>query len=437
MWKWIFGIVLVLTLLVGGAAWYAESSGLREKFMQQMNPKMRAKEVRFGTVETGKVVRTINAPGELEPVRVVEISAEVSARIVELNVKENDRVRQGQVLLRLDARDLQAIVDAARAQLESEEARLEGARAEVVNAEVELNRRQKLVAGGDIAAAELDAARLAYDRATSALRQVEHSIVSARANIRRAEKDLSNTTIASPIDGIITKLNAEIGETVVVGTLNNPGSVILEVADLDVMLVKARVDEANIAKVAVGQNATVFVNAFPDMRLTGKVTAIGLKREQDQNGARYFETEILIERPADLLLRSGLTASVDIDVEMFNGVLKAPTQAILDRAVDELPAEVTRDNPNIEPGKKFVRVVYVEKAGKAWPVPVLVGPSDQTHTVIKSGVDAGARIVTGPFKVLTKLEHEQTITEEKPREPGEKGKDATAVAADGAQRKPA
>ncbi len=412
MWKWLIAIVIVLVALIAGAAWFAKSSGLADKLEKQFNPKLKSVEVRFDSPTRGKLVRTINAPGELEPKTKVEISAQVSARILELPFRENQLVKEGELVVRLDARDLKALLDSANAQLLSEEARLEGARASLANSEAELSRRQKLVASGDIAKTDLETAQLQYDTALSTLRQVQHGIDIAKANITRAEKDLDNTIIKSPMNGVITKLNAEVGETVVVGTLNSPGSVILEIADLDTMRLIARVDEANIARVKDQQTATVYVNAFPDLKIPGVVETIGLKREQDTNGTRYFETKVLIERPRDLLLRSGLTANVDIDVDSYDDVMKIPSQAVLDRAVDDLPADIVKDNPNIEKGKKFTRIVFIEKDGKAHAVPITIGASDSTNTIVKSGLNATDRIVTGPFKALTDLTHGQLIVEQ-------------------------
>lgn len=405
-------LVAFALVLTGGGVYFLEKSGLARTLQEQLNPKLKPLEVKFGVVEKGDVVRTVNAPGEVEPERVVEISAQVSAKIIELPIEVGDVVKKGDLLVKLDSRDLAALLDAAKAQLRAEEARREGVVAELANAEAELSRRQRLIDNKDIAVTELEGARLAYDRAVSSLRQVEQNIESARANIRRAEKDLDNTVITAAIDGVITKRNAEIGETVVVGTLNNPGSVILELADLDTMQVKARVDEANIALLKRGQKATLFVNAYPDLKLTGEVDLIGLKRVTGTDGSRYFETEVKIQRPRELLLRSGLTANVDIEVESHRGVLKVPTQAVLDRSVDDLPTDVVKDNPNIDKDKKFTRVVYIDRDGKAWPVPVRTAASDQTHTIVTAGIEEGTKLVVGPFKALTKLEKDQKLAEE-------------------------
>ncbi|HEX2836732.1 MAG TPA: efflux RND transporter periplasmic adaptor subunit [Phycisphaerales bacterium] len=412
MWKWLLIALILVAGMFGAAFYFAHESGVLRKIEEQFNPKAKAMEVKFGTVDRGVLIRTISAPGQVEPKTLVEISAQVSARIIEMPFDENDLVKRGDVVVRLDDRDLKANVDAANASLRQEEARLAGARAGLANSEIELKRVQDLVASKDAPAADLDTARLEYSRAESTLRQVEHAIEIARANIQRAEKDLSNAVITAPFDGVITARNAEVGETVVVGTLNNPGSVIMEIADLSTMLVKARVDEANIAPIRDGQGALIYINAYPNQRFTGKVEHVGLKRMLDRENTPYFEAEVLIDRPGDMVLRSGLTANVDIQVETFAQVLKAPTQSVLDRAVDELPADVTKDNPIIEAGKKYTRVVYIDDGGKARPVPVRVGASDDTHTIITDGLSEGAKIVVGPFKALSKMQNGQSITAE-------------------------
>jgi HlyD family secretion protein len=411
VWKWLVIVAVVLLIGCVGSGYWLQSSGKFDEYMKMLRPELKPTEVRLGKAARGDLVRTVSAPGQIEPKTKVEISAQVSARIIALPYRDNAVVKKGDVVVRLDARDLAALLDAAKAQLKSEQARLEGARASFTNAELELNRRKELLTSRDVSQSEVDAAQAEYLRALSVLNQSEHAIEIARANIVRAEKDLDNTTITAPYDGIITKLNAEVGETVVVGTLNNPGSVIMEIADLNVMLLKARVDEANIAPVKEGQKARLFVNAYPDRTFTGTVELVGLKRQQDRDGTAYFETEILIDLPPGLLLRSGLTANADIEVETFRDVIKVPSQAVLDRAIEELPKRVTENNPSVDHAKKFARVVYVMKEGKAQPVPVTVGASDLTHTVILAGLEENAPVIVGPYKALVGLKHDQLVAE--------------------------
>jgi HlyD family secretion protein len=229
------------------------------------------------------------------------------------------------------------------------------------------------------------------------------------------------------MDGVVTALNAEIGETVIVGTTNNPGSVIMEIADLSEMLVKAQIDESNIAPVKVGQQATVFINAYPDREFEGEVRQIGLKRQVAADGTGYFEVEILVRLEEGERLLSGLTASVDVAVEEFFDVLRVPSQCVLDRRVEDLPKGIRDASEHIDAEKAFARVVYRMESGKAVAVPVRVGSSDLTHTVIEAGLNPEDRVVSGPYRVLVDIKHDQAVRDEDVPLPGSKeAKDAAA-----------
>lgn len=430
MWKWVVAILIVLLGSCVGGGWWLQSSGQAEKLMRQFRPDLKPTKVRLSAATRGDLMRTVSVPGQIEPRTKVEISAQVSARIIALPFRAGQQVRKGDVICRLDAEDLAAALESARAQLRGEEARLTGARASLENAQLELNRRRELYATRDVSKAELDAAEAEFLRAQASLQGSEAAIEAARANISRAEKDLSNTVITAPFDGVITRLDAEIGELVVVGTLNNPGSVFMEIADLSVMLLKARVDEANITRVNEGQRALVYVNALRDTTLEGTVEHVGLKRMDDREGNRYFEADILITLPEGLLLRQGLTANADIQVETFRDVLKVPSQAVFTRNVDELPLEITRDNPHIDKTKRSTRVVFVIQDGKAVARPVSVGASDLTDTVVMGGLDTGERVISGPYKILTTLRHGQIVEDEEATSPAGTAAGTAAAAAD-------
>jgi HlyD family secretion protein len=281
-----------------------------------------------------------------------------------------------------------------------------------------------------VSKAELDQAEATWLRAHSAVRSSEHSIEIARANIVRAEKNLEFTTIVSSIDGLVIKLNSEVGEQVL-GTFNNAGTVIMEIADLSTMLVKARVDETNIAQVKEGQRAMVHIAAYKDRTFPGVVELVGLKRELDRDGTGYFETRILVEQSPGDRLPSGATANAEIQVQTFAGVLKVPSQAVVDRRVDELPRQIVEGNPNVDKNKIFARVTYRVVDGKTVAVPVSIGSSDVTHTVIVSGLNEGDTVVTGPYKELVSIKGDLKVVDEavaqKERDE-KKNKDAKPVA---------
>ncbi len=413
MWKWILGFFVGSILICGGGGALFMNSWQGKAMLAQMQGKGgKPTEVRLSKVERGNLYRTVNAPGQIEPKTKVDISAQVSARIIALPFRAGAEVKKGDVVCRLDSVDLAASVDSARASLKGREADLDSSRAEYQESERQVIRARQLWETKDISKSELDQAETNFLRASANVRQTETSIEIAKANIVRAEKDLANTIITAPFDGTITMLDAEIGELVVVGTLNNPGSVFMQISDLNTMLMKARVDESNIQPVKVGQKATIFINAFGEKEFSGDVQFVDLARKVDTDRTPYFEVEILIDNSHGEMLRTGLNANCEIKVEAFENAMKVPSQAVVDRRVDELPKEVVSDNPNVDVNKTFAKVVYWIKDGKAWPTAVTTGASDLTHTIILRGLEEGQQVITGPFKVLVDLKHDKPVAEE-------------------------
>lgn len=412
MWKWLLGIFVVLVLGCAGGSFWLYSSGQLKKLQEQFRPDLQATTVRVDKASKGDLIRTVSAPGLSEPKSKVSISAQVSARITALPFDEGDQVKAGDVVVRLDDRDLVANLDSARAQLDSEKARLDGAKATYKNVEQELGRRRELYSTKDVSKAELDQSEADFQRAESSLRAAEFAIEIAKANISRAEKDLDNAVIKSPIDGVLVKRNAEVGELVVVGTFNNAGTVIMEIADLSKMLLQAKVDEANVAPVKSGQKAKVYFNAYRDKAFEAIVQRVMMQRQVDRDGTAYFETELLVEIPKGDQVFWGMTGNADIEVETIRDVVKVPSQAVLDRPLDELPKNIVDASQYIDKTKKFARVVYKVIDGKAVTVPVSIGPSDLTHTIILGGLAADETIITGPFKSLTGMKEGQAVRDE-------------------------
>ena len=427
MWKWVFSILgvgfLALAAVIG---LFMFSPGARELSKTRM-PKPEPIEVRVDEVKRGELIRAINAPGSIEPKTKVQISAQVAARITDLPFRENEPVKKDSVVVRLDSRDLAAALESAQASQKAEEARREGYRASLAMMDAEVVRARELFTSKDKSKAELDAAEEAFLRTKAQMQASTHNIEIAKANIARAQKDLENTVIIAPFDGTIVKLNAEVGELVLVGTLNNAASVIMEIAALGTMLMKARVDEANIAPVKAGQTCVVYINAYQGRQFAGKVERVGLKRLIDRDGTGYFEVEVLVSKPDEQVLASGLSANVDIQVQKLDNVIKVPSHAVVDRRIDSLPKE-TAENPLIDKAKAFATVVYViGDDGKAKAVPVRTGVSDLTHTVIENGIEPGIKVITGPFKALVDLADGKDVKLEAPKKaPGATPPAATA-----------
>ena len=236
---------------------------------------------------------------------------------------------------------------------------------------------------------------------------LQHTLEAAEAEIAKAKEDLSYTTIDAPIDGVITKLNAKVGEVAVTGILNSAGTVLMEVGDLSSMLMVARVDDNSVAALRPGQKSHVRVPAYHDRVFEGTVDTIALTNTEDKDGSKYFETKIRLLTHGERIY-SGLTADADIETQRHENAIKIPSQAVLGRPTDDLPEEI-RQKPQIDKSKSLATVVYRVINGKAVVTPVTVGPSDATRTQITSGLSAGDLVVTGPYKVLESLKHDQGV----------------------------
>ena len=404
--------------------------------------------VRLQVVERGSLVESVTAPGEVGPQTKVAISARVSARIVALPHEEGDAVTAGNpeadppvppsVLVRLDATDLEAALRAVKArraaqaaQAQVERARIAAQRSRIKQVTAsreqalrELERKQQLLASADVSQSVVDEWQSRVDELSAELESAGHNLAASEgslvvlghnlegvdAEIARAEDNLKDTTIVSPIDGVLTRLNAEVGELAVTGTMNNPGTVILEVADLSQMVVRAQIDEADVGRIEVGLPVRVHIHAYTDRIFDGTVNSVALTAER--GATKYFKTEVLLET-AGQRIYSGLNADVEVEVARHEEVLTVPSQAVLGRPLDDLPAEIRDDNPDIDDTKTIATVVYRCIDNKAVVTPVTIGPSDATRTIIRTGLSVDDVVIVGPYKVLEKIKHDEKIQDEK------------------------
>ncbi len=406
--------------------------------------------VRVEKPTRGDLTQFVSARAEVEPETKVAISARVSARIVELPYEEGDRVTKGDphadppvppsVLVQLDAADLEAALRSAEAhqgaqaaQIEVEKARIQSQRSQIegIRATLDLTRRdlerqKELLGSNDISQAEFDQTRSRVQELEAQLASAEHSrqasemnlavlrhnLEAADAEIARARDRLTYTTITSPIDGTVTRLVAEVGETVIPGTMNNPGTVIMNVADLSRMLLVAQVDETDVGKVEVGQRATAKIHTSPDEEFEGTVQSVALTHDIGWGGVKYYKTEILLKLDGRRVY-SGATGDAKIETAYHKGVLKVPSQAVMERPVDDLPLTAREDNPNLDTDKTYAPVVYKLVEGQAIVTPVKIGASDETHTIIESGLTEEDDVIVGPYKVLESIKHEQKVQDER------------------------
>ena len=379
-----------------------------------------SKKVRIEPAERRDLVERVSAPGEVEPNVKVDVSAEISARIIDLPFREGDSVRKGDVIIRLDAEDFEARLESAKARrdaerfrLRSEQSGLSGPLSALENAKATLARQESLYESGDVSRQAIDDARnqvkqleAQVSSAQLAISVIESSLAAAEADIDQAREALEKTVMRSPIDGVVTVLNAEVGELVVVGTMNNAGTVIMTIADLSRMRLDARIAESDVARVRESQPAEIRINAYPDEVFTGVVDRLALQRSLDRDGSGYFKTEIQIDLDGRRIL-SGLAANVDVEIATHQGVV-VPSQAVQDVRVDELPSRVAGDEL-VDRSRLTVPVVYVVTDGRAICRPVKLGPSSLTETVIADGLLVGDMVVVGPYKILNDLRDDDSV----------------------------
>lgn len=432
MRKFLIVVAVVLGLLVVGLV-VAGPSALA--FMPSFGAGGKALPVRIATTTKRELVETVSAPGELDPEIKVDVSAEVSARILELPFREGATVRQGEVIVKLDDRDLKASLDAQVAQrdgerfrLRSEQERLASPTSQLANARAALERQESLFKTGDVSRADLDNAiarvrdlEAQIASAKEGLSVIESSLAAAEANIERARELLKKTTITAPIDGQITELNAEQGELVVVGTMNNAGTKILTIADLGSVRLKSKVAESDVARVKAGQPATVRVNAYRNREFKGTVERVALARGTEQSfgssaggtgGGQggWFKCEVKLDLTEGETLLSGLAANVDIVVATTQGLL-IPSQSLLEKKLDDLPKDIA-ESPLVDKVRKKAIVVFRMVDGKAVLTPIKTGASNLTDTMVVEGLSEGDVVVTGPYRVLERLKQGDAIREE-------------------------
>jgi HlyD family secretion protein len=356
-------------------------------------------------VKKGDITSLVTANGQMTPKTDVKISAYVPAKIVRLPVKEGDLVKEGQLLVQLDQTEFKAAVNQAKAQLSSAQANFEQAKLVYDRQKGLFEKKLTSQEQYDAVSTELNLAQAQYDQSV--------------ANLEQAEYNLSKTTITSPMDGMVTALNAKEGEIVMIGTMNNPGTVIMTISDMSETQAEVEVDETDIASVKVDQEAKIEIDAFPDTAFKGKVTEIGHTARISGLGTQDQVTNFLVK--VTLLdtvpdIRPGMSATVDITTNHHPNVLNVPIQAVVMREekADTLKEKKKEEGAlaSTDSGKtknekkkkaKEVEGVFVIKEGRAKFVEVKTGIADQQNIEIVSGLNENDQVVTGTYQILRTL----------------------------------
>jgi len=399
------------------------------------------------TVRTRDLDALVSASGKIQPKRQVNVSATTMGRVTRLAVQEGQRVKAGQFLLEIDPRSLagqlergEASVAAAQSSLQESTTAVEQARANLQLAQQTLKRQQDLAKDGLTTREALERAQNDVTVREAELKTRQQEVQTREQQIKQEQAGLSTTryslsqvTISSPMDGIVTRRNIEEGENVVVGTMNNAGTVLLTVADMSAIQAEIEVDETDIPNVTIGQVAVVTIDAVADRMFKGHVTEIGNSPIQTaaqtintgQRQATNFKVVVTIDEPVPDV-RPGFTCTAEITTARRSHVVAVPIQSLTVREmlfdqkgtlIHEPPPPVKRNAfgtpipaapqapPEPAPGqvRKETEGVFVFRDGRVVFEPVKVGVAGERYFEVLSGLKAGDQVVTGPFDSVRQL----------------------------------
>jgi HlyD family secretion protein len=385
----------------------------------------------------------VSASGKIRARRTVNITSEVSGKVVQLAVDEGQRVKTGQFLLQVDPRNVRSRLQVSEATLEQQKIALQQSQTQLENAKVnlkqaqeELTRQKALEKSALTTKQALEQAENLVSIRQGEMHNAEQAVNNSTQAIRRqtadldsARHDLSRVTIESPIDGIITKRNVEEGETAMAGFTNNPSVVLLIVADMSVIEAELEVDETDIPNVQLGQRVQVSIDALPDKKFPAKVTEIGNSPigtgTASATGVTATNFKVVVTLDGQIPeVRPGFTCTADITTAIRKNATSVPIQAMTIREVvlDATGAVVKQpkkeekgkrpssagavEAAELKPGqtKKEVEGVFlVTKENKAQFVMVKSGVAGDKYFEVLSGLKTGDRVITGPFDSVRAL----------------------------------
>jgi HlyD family secretion protein len=385
-------VLLVGIVLIAAAGWLAMRRGGGDGTIAEVSPVSR----------TPLLQSFVTASGEIVATRYADIGSASMGRLVSLSVREGDKVRAGQLLARIDPVQAASSADAAAAgltaleseaegaatQIKASEADLAAAESRAAEAERQLKRARELRGSGLIAQSEHDAAQANFET-TTAQAAAERRVAQGRADLARARDQLSKTDITAPIDGVVTRLEVEEGEMVVIGVQNQPGTILMTISDLSSINAEVKVAEADVLRLALGNPATATLEALPGRKFDGKVVEIGasaLPQIGTQAAAREFKVKVRLDGDLDVL-RPGLTCDAEILVAERKNVLTVPLQAVVQR-----------------PGTGGTQQVgvFVVNDGVATFTPATTGIIGGLSVEI-DGLPEGAAVISGPFQTLREI----------------------------------
>lgn len=370
-------------------------------------------EVRFEQVGQRDLVAAVTASGKIQPKRSVDVSADITGRIVKLSVEEGAYVQQGQFLLQIDPTIYEANLQRARAAVSSSEAALVQARANRDQARRGYDRTKELQRQSPnlVTAEQVELAQTQYDVARAQASAAEFQVSQSRAAMQEATDQLSKTRIIAPMAGRVTRLAVEEGEVAVPGTFSRETGLLLTISDLSVIQVVVQVDETDVVRLALGDSVEISIDAFPDTNFVGRVSKISdsaIRTAAASAGATTdqavdYEVEITLEAPPGDI-RPDLSATARIVTDTRTDALAIPIIALTVRQHAEVSTEARpADTTAAGQQKKETEGVFVVTDGVATFRPVRVGIAGDEYFEVIEGVKEGETIVAGPYQSIRDL----------------------------------
>lgn len=356
------------------------------------------------------ITQTVSATGTIDSEFKVDITPEVTGEIVKLPVKEGDRVKKGDLLIQINAKQYEADKESSEANLQAAKSTAAMRKAELDKVQADYERTKELYNKNLSSDAEFQAAKSTYESSKASYQGAMANVSQSQAALRRSEDQLSKTTILSPMNGTVTKLNVELGERVL-GSFYSQGTNIMTVSDLNNMEAIADVDENDVVLVSIGDTARIKVDAFGDRIFKGLVKEIGNSAISSGTGTQEqvvnFEVKIKLT-DLDPKLRPGMSCNADIETETKDDVISVPIQSVTARTNLKGPgennAEGNEGNPNQTAKKteKVKEIVFIIKNNKAKAVEVETGISNDNYIEVKSGLSGGEEVVSGSYRAISR-----------------------------------
>jgi HlyD family secretion protein len=371
--------------------------------------------VQIEKVQKRDITQTVAATGKINPEFKVSITSEVTGEIVALPVKEGYRVKKGQLLIEINGSAYQAQKERAQANLQASQADLQMRKAALDKVTSDYDRIKELHAKNLSSDSELETAKSNYLTTKAQYDAAQANVLQNKASLKEIIDQLNKTTIYSPLDGIVTQLNVELGERVL-GSGYSMGTDIMTVSDLTNIEARVDVDENDVVLISKGDTANIKVDAFGDRIFKGLVTQIGNSAITTGLGTQEqvvnFEVRIKLLNPDDAL-RPGMSCNADIQTETVLGVLSVPIQSVTARSSEFNMEEKKDDNDEVvtttskkKVEKKIQEIVFVVKNGKAKKVDVQTGISNDNYIQIKSGLKNDEEVVSGSYRAISRELHD-------------------------------